>query len=303
MEESYHVPVMVEEVLQALDASAGGDFLDCTLGGAGHTRAILEANPKNKVTAIDRDKDAVSRAEHLLNEFSERVTLLHASFSGLAKALCGENFNGILADLGISSDQLLPGRGFSFEDDSSFDMRMDTSKGMTAAEFINTTEESELRKALFEGGVGKEANFVSKVIIDNRPYKTAKDLARHVNKALQGKLPSKKKNPSTVIFQAIRMAVNEELKELKSLLDAVPALIKSGGTFAVITFHSLEDRAAARVLRSWEGGEYSALWPGESRGEVLGELLPRSAIKPGKAEVEANPRARSARLRVFKFKG
>ena len=288
-------------MLEALRVTQGGDYLDCTLGGAGHTQAILDANSKNTVTAIDRDSSAVIRAEESLSDYKQRVTLRHAAFSDLVELFGKESFDGILADLGISSDQLLQGRGFSFEDSSSLDMRMDSSKGMTAAEYINSIDEPELKKILFDGGVGNETKIVCKAIINNRPFNSAKELAKAINKSLQGKISAKRENPSTVVFQAIRIAVNQELKELQSLLEAVPALVKKGGKFAVITFHSLEDRAAARIMKSWEGGEFSASWPGEGPIKTLGKLIPRGAIKPSANEIETNPRARSARLRVFEF--
>lgn len=298
-----HIPVLEREVLEALRASKGGEFLDCTLGGGGHTEAILESNPVNRVTASDRDGRAIERAARRLLRFEGRVELLHSDFAGLTVQLQGRSFDGLLADLGISSDQLREGRGFSFNDDASFDMRMDESAGPSAAELVNTAEERELVHILRRGGVGTEARQVARALVAGRPFHSARQCADVINRTLTGgKFARKKVNPATVVFQALRIAVNSEFEQIESLMDAAPELVKQGGRMAVITFHSLEDRAVMSKMREWEsGGEYSVMNPSSKRGKRFGKVLTRKGIEPSAEEVERNPSARSARLRVFEF--
>ncbi len=295
---SVHIPVMVAEVLTSLRAAEGGDFLDCTLGGGGHTRALLEANPANRVTAIDRDLRAIERARGALSTYASRLTILHGSFSTLDDLDLGQRFDGMLADLGLSTDQLQESRGFSFGDIAALDMRMDEEEGQSAAEFLNTISEHELFVVLRQGGVGNEAKAIARTIVKHRPLTSAKELADVV-----AKVPSRKKDvhPATVVFQALRMAVNRELQQIEDLMGVAPRLVKKSARFSVITFHSLEDRAVTATMRAWEGADFSALWPGAKRPEVLGKALSRKPISASEQEILENPSARSARLRVFQF--
>jgi 16S rRNA (cytosine1402-N4)-methyltransferase len=306
MAATQHIPVMAKEVLDALRAAEGGKFVDCTLGGAGHTQMILESNPKNQVTAADRDGRALDRARERLAKFGNRVQLIHSEFAGLAAELQNENFDGLLADLGISTDQLKENRGFSFNDADTLDMRMDQSSGPTAAELLNTCSAKELFVMLKQGGVGNEARALSQAIIENRPYASAKDLSRVVNQTFarvsRAKMAAKKVNPSTVVFQALRIAVNREFEQIESLMQLAPRIVRQGGRMAVITFHSLEDRLVARTMRDWEsGGEFSARNPGTATRKRLGRVVERKGIFPSAEEVASNPSARSACLRVFEF--
>ncbi len=305
--ETLHIPVMLTEVLEALRADAGGDFLDCTLGGGGHTEGLLAANPTNFVVAIDRDQRAIDRARRRLSGESKRIELIQAAFSDLRDMCSGKQFDGILADLGLSTDQLSEERGFSFNDDSPLDMRMDESQPVTADSIVNGSTERELFAILKRGGVGREARAVAKAIVDNRPVRTTRELARVICKAAQPYTGKKKINPATVPFQAIRIAVNGEFEEIETLLKAAPALMKKGGRLAVITFHSLEDKAVAHTMRAWEADSTApAWWPRSKlakRGieQPLGRMVSKKAIQPSEDEIKRNPASRSARLRVFEF--
>lgn len=303
MERTSHIPVMLNEVVEYLNAPNGGVFLDCTLGGGGHAAAILNANPLNKLVALDRDSRALIRANRKLEEFEGRISIMHGSFSHLKEVLQEGQFDGIIADLGISTDQLKERRGFSFNDTTELDMRMDESQDLTAGIVVNKTSERDLLRLLKRGGVGREAISVARAIVKARPIETTSQLSRIINIAVAGKLKAKKTNPSTVVFQALRIAVNNEFEEIDALLDVAPRLVKEGGRLVVITFHSLEDKVVTRRLREWEAqGSYPALWRGSKREESLGRQVSKRAIAPGTEEVKRNPSARSARLRVFEFK-
>ncbi len=299
MSQTVHISVLLNEVIDSLRAREGGRFLDCTLGGGGHTKAILDANPKNTVTAIDRDLRAIKRTSEALSQYSSRLTIHHGSFSTLKSLDLGDSFDGVLADLGVSTDQIKEGRGFSFNDEASLDMRMNEEEGETAHEIVNTLSEQDLFKILAEGGVGPKARDIARAIVRARPIANAKELSRVINQIPQGK---KTVNPATVAFQAIRMAVNRELSEIESLMEVAPRLVRSQGRLSVITFHSLEDKAVTKVMRAWEGSEdFPALWPGRKESKRIGTVVFRKAVVASDEECEANPSARSARLRVFEF--
>jgi 16S rRNA (cytosine1402-N4)-methyltransferase len=297
-----HIPVMAAEIIEALGAKEGGAFLDCTFGGGGHTQAILESHARSTVFAADRDSRAITRGQALLGVYGGRLRLARARFSQLETICADQKFNGILADLGLSSDQLESQRGFSFNDSSALDMRMEEDAALSAADLINELSAPELERVLRQGGAGKEARYAAQAIVAERPLRSTKDLASVVNRALAGKLPASKTNPATVIFQALRMAVNREIEELEALLESVPSLAKPCAKLAVICFHSLEDQVVAKKMRSWEGKDSApANWPGARPQKILGKLLTRKAKTPSAAEIEGNSRARSARLRVFEF--
>lgn len=300
-----HISVMPSEVLEYLAAVRGGSFLDCTLGGAGHSKLILEAHPNNRLTTIDRDERAIARAREKLSGHAARVTFHHASFADLPVVLKGESFDGILADLGVSTDQLKENRGFSFNDDTPLDMRMDESQEMSAAELLNNCAEKDLYVLLRRGGVGPEALQVARAIVEGRPVQSTKDLARLINQSLArfgGKNARKKTNPATVVFQAIRMAVNRELEQIDALMDFVPQAARSGSRLVVLTFHSLEDKAVLHRMREWEsGGEFSAQWPGARAGKRLGRVIAKKPVTASEQELAINASSRSARLRAFEF--
>lgn len=297
-----HVPIMVDEVIESLQARKGGMFLDCTFGSGGHTKAILDASPDAWVVALDRDRRAIQRGEALSAQYGERLELVHAPFADLEQAVSFKGFDGILADLGMSTDQLKEGRGFSFADEGAFDMRMDEGSGMSAQEFVNTAAERELYVALAEGGVGQNARVIAKIIAEKRPFQSARELADVIKQAHVGKKSESRVHPATVVFQALRMRVNDEIGQLEHFLHAVPNVSKKGTRFAVITFHSIEDKIVTNRMRSWESaGSYPASWRGARTETRLGHVVNRKAIAPSDEEIERNPASRSARLRVLEF--
>lgn len=297
-----HVSVMKSEIVRWVNAQRGGYFLDCTLGGAGHTEAILEANPENRVVGLDRDQRALDRARERLSRFGERVELIHTPFSDSGKVLKGRKFDGVIADLGLSTDQLFEGRGFSLRDEVKLDMRMDESQSVSADQVVNQIDERELSRLLREGGVGVDSRRYARIIATNRPFETAKQLADLIERSSSYR-DREGGHPATVVFQAIRMYVNREVEEITSLLEAVPALVNSEARLAVIAFHSTEDQVVTKIMRKWaQGDTRPARLRDGSEVPALGELLTKKALVPTEDEVHSNPSARSARLRVFEFK-
>lgn len=296
-----HIPVLRKEVLAYLQVSKGGNFLDCTLGGGGHTEAMLQTAEQVRVVAVDRDLRAIERARVRLAPYADRVTFYHFPFSRIKHEIKGP-FNGVLADLGISSDQLQEERGFSFKDEALLDMRMDESQRKTAATVVNDYSERELRQALQRGGCSKEAAAVARALVRARPVKTTRELTGIVDSVMRGRKPGKNVSPATVVFQAIRIEVNDEFKEIRELLAALPSLVIPGGRAAVISFHSLEDRIIAGTMRDWQGRDTPpATDPRSLTVRSMGKLLTSKAVVPDEEESEANRRARSARMRVFEF--
>lgn len=299
-----HVSVMRDEVLMGLLAAEGGDFIDCTLGGAGHTESILEANPRNTVLGCDRDIRALERAKSRLARFGTRFSPIKASFSELSRVCGDRKFDGLLADLGISTDQLYEDRGFSFRDECDLDMRMDQSSSLSADNVVNEYSEKDLLKVLRDGGVGVNSKSVARAIIKARPVLNTSQLAAICSSVLASRFVGKKTHPATVVFQSIRMEVNRELSEINSLLEQMPTLMKAGGRAAVICFHSGEDKLVARTFRKWAGSqEVPAWWMGDRAGSSLriGHMLQNDAQVPSDEEVLRNAAARSARLRIFVF--
>jgi 16S rRNA (cytosine1402-N4)-methyltransferase len=298
-----HVPVLLREVVEQLQAEKGGMFLDCTFGGGGHTRALLEASPDSWVVALDRDRRAIERGLTWAQGYNERLTLIHATFSKAREVVGRIRFDGILADLGMSTDQLREGRGFSFADEGALDMRMDEQAPLTAQDFINTASEREIYRALAEGGVGQSAYQLARVLINERPFESAKQLADLVRASFLGKKGPSKVHPATVVFQALRMKINHEREEIEELMSVAPDLVKGAGSrLAVITFHSIEDTLVAREMRRWESaGSYPASWRGPRTDKQLGRCVSRKPTCPDEDEVRLNPASRSARLRVFEF--
>ena len=297
-----HVPIMVDEVIDALQAKKGGMFLDCTFGSGGHTKAILDASEDAWVVALDRDPRAIQRGQSLVAQYGDRLELVHSPFADLESALSFKAFDGVLADLGMSTDQLKEGRGFSFADEGPLDMRMDESVGMSAQEFVNTASDREIYLAMAEGGVGQNARLIARLIVENRPFESARQLADFIKNAHVGKRSESKVHPATVVFQALRMKINDEIGQLEHFLQAVPKVVKTGARFAVITFHSTEDKIVTNRMRSWESaGTYPASWRGARTEKRIGHVVNRKAIVPSDEEVARNPASRSSRLRVMEF--
>ena len=299
-----HISVMPQQVLVGLLAANGGDFIDCTLGGAGHTEMILDAHPSTTVLGCDRDDRALARASNRLERFGSRISFAKASFSELESACQGRKFDGLLADLGVSTDQLFEERGFSFKDETPLDMRMDQTASLTADEVVNQYSDKELIRVLREGGVGNDAKAIVRAIMQARPIATTSRLAEVISAASFARFTKKKVHPATVAFQAIRMEVNQEQSEINSLLDQMPRLLNPKGRAVVISFHSGEDKLVARTFRKWAGGdEAPAWWQGERKSHTarLGKMVQNEADRPSQEEIDSNSAARSARLRVFVF--
>lgn len=301
VEKSTHVPILVDAILEAFQSTAGKKFLDGTLGGAGHTKAILEKFPQCEIYGLDRDPIALERARATLD--LQRIHLFHQNFCDLDKI--GENdFDGILLDLGVSSDQLDHAeRGFSFQQDAPLDMRMDFTRGQTAAEFLETAPREDLIKALRDYGEELHWKRVLGVILDSRgtgKLQRTTSFADLVRRALPHNFRTKI-NPATKTFQGIRIAVNGELTALEAALPKAFNALKVGGVLAVLTFHSLEDRIVKQHMRNWSGLAIHRL---DSRcqdeRECFGELLTAKPITASEEEIARNPRSRSAKLRLFR---
>jgi 16S rRNA (cytosine1402-N4)-methyltransferase len=299
---------MPEEVIEALQVRPGGQYIDGTLGGGGHTRALLEASaPNGRVMGIDRDPDALIRTRSALAGFGDRFVPVRGNFAEM-EALAASNGldapEGILLDLGVSSDQLdTPERGFSFRADGPLDMRMDPEAGESVLEWLAAQTEVELVQVLRTLGEEPQARRIARAILKARDADQltgTASLAAVVEQAVGGRKGARI-HPATRTFQALRMAVNDELGSLDTGLESGLRMLVPGGRMAVITFHSLEDRAVKQTFRAHEGREVS-LYEGGSRWEGQMPRVRRITRKPltaSDAEREQNPRSRSAKLRVI----
>lgn len=285
----FHEPVMVSETLFLLSPEEGKTYLDCTLGGGGHALAILEATGgKARVIGIDMDQEAIIFSKERLSSFGENVLIKEENFIRANEVLKGLNIkgvDGIVCDLGLSSWQLDDvDRGFSFQKDGPLDMRMNPRVGFTAADILNSWREDEIFMVLKKGEV-PFASRIAKEIVRYRKWKsfrTSGDLANFIR---QIRLPFRRTmHPATLIFQALRIAVNRELENLSILLSSLPDLLKPGGRVAIISYHSLEDRLVKNSFRIFEqNGTF--------------EVLTKKVIRPTPEEILRNPRSRSAKLR------
>jgi len=308
--ESVHRPVLLAEALERLAIKPGGVYLDATLGGGSFSEGILLAGA-GRVVGLDWDPEALERAKKRLAPYGERMIPLSVGFQEVEGVLAGltiPRVDGLVADLGLSSDQLAdPGRGFSFQASGPLDMRMDTRAGPTAAEIIARAGEAELRKVI--GGLGEEplGGRISRAIVRERekePLTTTAQLADLVERVAasgrrSGAGPRKRIHPATRTFQALRLAVNRELENLDRLLESLPRIIGQGGRAVIISYHSLEDRRVKNFFR--ENSRGCTCPPGRPcvcGGRAVFRLLTPRPVRPGEEEVAANPRARSARLRA-----
>ena len=288
-----HEPVMTAEVVTALDPSRGGLFVDCTVGAGGHARVLLQAGA-DRVLGLDRDAEALPAAAGTLRPWADRVDLAHADFRALDDVLAergiGDIDGGALADLGLSSLQLDgEGRGFSFRRDDPLDMRMDRSRGPTAADLLRDARESELADVIHGYGEDRYARRIARGLIATRrrePLTTTGQLSDAVRRAVPRR-NRQRIHPATRTFQALRIWVNRELDGLDAWVPAVCRRLRAGARLAVITFHSLEDRIVKRALRGLE-----------QKAGVAIEVLTRRPVRPAEDEIARNPRARSAKLRA-----
>jgi 16S rRNA (cytosine1402-N4)-methyltransferase len=298
-----HTPVLYQHVLSALNLRAGGRYIDGTVGAGGHAHGILEATaPDGMLLGLDRDPGALLAAGARLEEFGTRVRLVHSSFSEMktaANQAGWEGVQGILLDLGISSLQLEdPGRGFSFRVTGPIDMRLDPGSPVTAGDLVNTLDEDELAEILFQFGEEERARRVARAIVAERPFSTTVELAQVVRRIAGGR-PGKI-DPATKTFQALRIAVNEELEALQQGLEASLELLSGGGRLVVISFHSLEDRIVKQFI-SRESKD--CVCPPEIPVCMCGHhaafrVVAKRPIRPDEEEIGTNPRSRSARMRV-----
>lgn len=301
MTEVYHVPVMVREVLTFLAPARGGVYFDGTLGGGGHTEAILAASEEAEVIAVDQDPEALAEARDRLAGYADRVQFVEANFADAAES--GEaSLAGALLDLGISSRHIdAAERGFSFRAGSPLDMRM-SGVGRTAADLLNTLSEEDLADIFYYYGEERRSRRLARAIVHQRrahPFRTSDDLVAAMERALGPRLEAQDK---ARIFQALRIAVNDELDALERALPALRDRLDDAGVLVVLSYHSLEDRRVKDAFREWSR---SCVCPPEAivctcRGRALGATLTKKPMLASADEVAENPRARSAKLRAWR---
>jgi len=301
----YHVPVMVREVLAHLRAAEGGVFLDGTLGGGGHSEAILDASEANRVIGVDRDPDARAEATRRLARFGSRFRVVAGNFSDAVAIadLPSRGLDGILLDLGISSHQIdADRRGFTFRAGAPLDMRMEGEEGFEdASDLLNTMDEEELASVFYRYGEEKRSRRLARVVATMRaeaPLTTSDDLSTAIDRVIPRATPQDKAR----IFQAVRIAVNDEIKSLQIALPRLRDALAPAGTIVVLSYHSLEDRVVKDLFREWSRD--CVCPPGlpicVCRGAPLGKLLTRKPAMASADEIGSNTRARSARLRAWR---
>ncbi len=277
-----HIPVLSRELIAGLNIIPGGHYLDATVGGGGHSELILSAAENVKVTAIDRDENAIAATKVRLSQYyPQQLDFWQGNFANYQpnKIL----FDGIVADLGVSSPQLdIAERGFSFRQTAPLDMRMDRNQSLTAAEIINHWDEVELANIFFKYGEERLSRRIARKIVQQRPFNTTTELANAIASSVPPKYRYGRINPATRVFQALRIVVNQELQSLETFLSIAPHWLKPTGIIAIITFHSLEDRIVKHQFRN---------------NELL-EVVTKKPIIPQTDEQQQNSRSRSAKLRL-----
>ena len=290
-----HDPVMLEEVLDLFGGSDGGDYLDLTLGGGGHAQAILEHHPRARLTGVDRDAKTLAATSAKMEQYGQRFRGFHVRFDLVDQVVGGGlegAFDGILMDLGMSSMQVDdPSRGFGFEADADLDMRMDRSGGETAADLLRRLSEKDLADLLFQFGDERRSRAIARRVVERRrqaPIRRTSELVDLVCRVLGG--PRRGRiHPATRTFQALRIAVNDELGCLGRALPKCVGWLRKGGVMAAISFHSGEDRLVKRFFREHHGGSL--------------EVLTRKPLRPSERELDRNRRSRSAKLRAARRRG
>ncbi|MDE2688215.1 MAG: 16S rRNA (cytosine(1402)-N(4))-methyltransferase RsmH [Chloroflexota bacterium] len=299
----YHTPVMVDEVLAALQVKADGKYIDCTAGEGGHSLAILQAaTPAPRVLSIDIDGEALETAAERIRGYGDNSTIRQANYSEVAQVAAETGFmnaDGLLLDLGLSSLQLDKGeRGFSFRHEAPLDMRFDKSQGITADTIVNRYDEQKLADIIYRYGEERRSRRIARTIVRSRPVRTTTQLADIVLSAVgrqRGRI-----NPATRTFQAIRIAVNDELGNVQRGLDAAVDTLGVAGRLVVITYHSIEDRIVKNAIRHMAS---NCICPPSvpqcaCDKEPTVRIINRRVIRPSNEEVRANPRSRSARIRI-----
>jgi 16S rRNA (cytosine1402-N4)-methyltransferase len=288
-----HASVLFQEAIDFLNVRAGGTYIDCTLGLAGHAEGISRRlGADGRLIGFDRDPEALDLAKmrlaRVMNELggeAPQLTLLGEAFSSIAEHVKPGSVDGLLADFGVSSLQFDEAyRGFSFQADGPLDMRMDTRRGLTAEQVVNEEDERELANLIYEYGEERRSRRIARAIVRGRPVTTTGQLARIVASAAPP-MKQERIHPATRTFQALRIVVNRELDEIKALFEAAPRLLKPSARLVVISFHSLEDRIAKDSFRE---GAHNGIW----------EILTRKPVTATEEEIERNPRSRSAKLRA-----
>ena len=297
-----HEPVLYDEVLAHLAPRPGGKYIDGTLGAGGHTGGLLAASaPDGQVLAFDRDPAAIAYAREQLGSLAERLTTVQASFADMGEIAPARGFtgvDGILLDLGLSSRQLDdPARGFSFRFEAPLDMRFDRSQPTTAADLINNLSAEELADIFYRYGEERNSRRIARAIVARRPLHSTRELAEVVADLARG---HSRIHPATRVFQALRIAVNDELGALETVLPAAHDLLTGGGRLAIISFHSLEDRIVKQQFRHWA---QTCICPPRQPictcdHEATVKVLTRRVVTATEEEIARNPRSRSARLRV-----
>lgn len=303
-----HVPVMLEPVIRELAIKPDGIYVDGTLGGAGHSSVIASKLTTGRLIGVDRDRDALQAASGRLAPYGGKVTIIKDEYVNIPEILKGlgiSGVDGILLDLGVSSWQLdSPERGFSYMNDAPLDMRMDREQRRTAADIINEEDERELTRILREYGEEKFAGAIARRIVAKRaskPVETTGELVEIIEESIPRKAKLKGGHPAKRTFQALRIALNSELDEISQAVESLAGCLNHGGRFAVITFHSLEDRIVKDGFRTLEKPctcppDFPVCVCGK---KSMGHVVTRKPILPEEEEIALNPRAKSAKLRVF----
>jgi len=284
-----HVPVLWREAIEILNVQPDGYYIDATLGAGGHAEEILRRLDKGKLIGIDRDPAALAFAGERLKDFGEKLITMPGNFAQISGLYAARGFppaDGLLADLGMSTMQLEDAsRGFSFSTPGPLDMQMGPNSGPNAADLVNEMSEQELADVIFKLGEERHSRRVARAIVKGRPYRLTTELAQVVTRAIPSRTALRHLHPATRTFQALRMAVNRELECLESLLAQALEVLKPGGRVVILSFHSLEDRLVKWAFKGWQR-------------EGRARILTRRVVRPSEAEIAANPRSRSAKLRA-----
>lgn len=309
MSDFLHETVLLDATVDALLPRDGGRYVDCTLGGAGHSALILQKSaPTGRLLALDQDDTALAHATTALQPWEGRFTLIHANFREIRGVVEDQGFgpiDGVMFDLGVSSPQFDEAdRGFSYNNEAVLDMRMDRSVGVTAADIVNEAAESELAKIFFRYGEEKFSRSIARRIVKRRqeaPIVTTTELAEIIKQAIPAAARRTGPHPARRVFQALRIAVNDELDALRDALHGAFEVVRPGGRIAVISFHSLEDRIVKQTFVEWSKGCICppTLPVCQCHRQPAGRIVTKKPIGPTDDEVGRNPRARSAKLRVI----